>query len=122
MRAARMGIVDRWRRKGRCAECGRLHSKGVPTAILSVIALAFAGCATVPPPTNEHLDSNVGNFVLVAKEKTGWKGIRGDETSRLIYAKQGETPENWTVKLEVTDLPIAITFLSSTVRWNPESI
>ena len=84
--------------------------------ILSVITLAFAGCAA------EFFDWNPGNFVLVGRKKTGWKGIGGDETETLFYVKQGETPGRWTEKAEVTELPIAITFLSATVRWNPESI
>ena len=78
------------------------------------------GCATVLPSTNEYLDWDVGNFVLMDGEKTGWKGFRG-ETYRFIYVKRGETSKNWTVKLEVTDLPIAIT-RGSRIHWNPESV
>lgn len=90
--------------------------------VLSVIALAFAGCAVLAP-TNESLDWNPGSFVLMGKQKMGWKGIRGNETERLIYVKQGEeTLEKWTEKAEVTELPVAITLLSASVRWNPESI
>lgn len=90
---------------------------------LSAITLAFAGCAAVFGPTNESLDWKPGNFVVVGKEKTGWKGIRDDETERLIYVKQGEEIlEKWTEKAEVTELPIAITFMSSSVHWNPESV
>jgi hypothetical protein len=88
--------------------------------VLSVIALAFAGCAALPP-TSEALDWKVGDFVLTGTEKTGWKGIRGDETLRLLYVKRGETSEHWTEKAEVTELPIAITF-GGRVSWNPESV
>ena len=35
--------------------------------------------------------------------------------------KRGETPDHWTQKVEVTELPIAIT-LSRKVSWNPESV
>lgn len=98
------------------------RSRLVSLLVLSVIAFAFAGCAgTNVLGTNESLDWNPGHFVLVDKEKTGWKGIRGDETWRRIYAKQGETHKNWTEKAEVTDLPIAIT-LGGRVSWNPESV
>ncbi len=89
--------------------------------VLSVIAFAFVGCA-VPATTSEALVWKFEGFVLAGTEKTGWKGIRGDETLRLVYVKRGETSENWTEKAEVTELPIAITFLSTTVRWNPESV
>jgi hypothetical protein len=87
--------------------------------LLVLSIFAFAGCALLR--TNESLDWNPGDFVLVDEEKTGWYGVRGDETSRLIYVKQEEAPEDCTVKLEVTNLPIAIT-LGSRVRWNPESV
>jgi hypothetical protein len=89
--------------------------------VFNVIAFAFAGCAVLGP-TSEALDWKVGDFVLLGTEKTGWKGIRGDETLRVVYLKKGETPEHWTEKAEVTELPIAITFLSARVSWNPESI
>jgi hypothetical protein len=52
---------------------------------------------------------------------TGWKGVSGDETFRFIYVKQDQTPDNWTDKAEVTQLPIGIT-LGSEVRWTPESV
>ena len=93
----------------------------IKSLILSVIVLAIIDCATVTARTNEHLDWNVGNYALVFEENTGWKGVRGDETSLLIYAKQGETQENWTITLHVTELPKAITFMSKT-RWTPESV
>lgn len=89
--------------------------------VLSVIALAFAGCA-VSSPTREALDWKVGDFVLMETERTGWKGLSGDETLRLTYVKRGETSENWTEKAVVTELPAAITFLGTSVHWNPESI
>jgi hypothetical protein len=84
---------------------------------LSAISFSLVGCAG----TNERLDWDLGTRCLAFQEKTGWIGINGDETLRKIYAKQGETSENWTEKVEVTVLPIAITFGSKT-RWNPESI
>jgi hypothetical protein len=99
-----------------------LRSLLTKSLVLIVIILAFTGYAAILPSTNESLDWNTGNFVLVSKEKTGWKGIRGDETERLIYVKQGEEKlEKWTEKAEVTELPIAIT-LSGRVHWNPESV
>lgn len=99
-----------------------LFRRSPPTRllVLSMIALAFAGCAGLPL-TREALDWKVGDFALARTEKTGWKGISGDETLRLIYVKRGETSENWTEKAEVTELPIAIT-LSGRVSWNPESV
>jgi hypothetical protein len=89
--------------------------------VLCVIILTVTGSAFATPSTNEHLDWNVGNFDLVYEENTGWKGVNGDETSMLIYAKQGETQDNWTITLHMTEMPIAITLMSKT-RWNPESI
>jgi hypothetical protein len=79
------------------------------------VALTSVGCTAGP---DEVLDWNPGTFVLADKQATGWKGIRGNETFRLIYLKQGETPEHWTEKVEVTELPIAIT-LGGKVHWNP---
>lgn len=69
----------------------------------------------------ESLDWKPDGFVLVSREKTGWKGVKGNETWRQIYAKPGVTSENWTEKAEVTEFPIAIT-LGSSIRWNPESV
>lgn len=92
----------------------------VPLIALTLAACAtaaLAGCASV----SETLDWKVGDHVLVAREKNGWKGIRGDQTELLIYARPGETPENWTEKVEVIQLPIAIT-LSGRPSWNPESV
>lgn len=86
-----------------------------------LIALTFSGCAVTSLSANEYLDWDVGGFEPVFKEKTGWKGVGGNETFTHVYKKPGETAKNWTVKLEVTNLPIAITLGSST-RWNPESI
>jgi hypothetical protein len=90
---------------------------------LYLITLTFvlAGCATNLPSTNEHLDWNAGDYVLVFEESTGWKGIDGEETSSYIYSKPGATSEDWIITLNVTKLPIAITHVSKT-RWNPESI
>jgi hypothetical protein len=90
--------------------------------ILCAAAVAFAGCATALPSTDEYLDWSIGPFELAAKQGTGAKGCTGEETFRCVYKKLGETPETWTTKLEVTDLPIAITLLSGEVRWNPESV
>jgi hypothetical protein len=100
------------------------RSAATRALILGPLALAFAGCAAILPSTNESLDWDRGHFVLVARVKTGWKGIKGNETERHIYVKQGEekTLDRWTEKAEVTELPIAITFLRANVHWNPKSI
>ena len=100
-------------------------TKSQPMKFFAYFLLAFvtAGCAVRNLlKTNESLDWNPGQFVLVGKEKTGLKGINGDETWRLIYIKQGETLDNWKEKVEITELPIAITSLNSKVHWNPESV
>jgi hypothetical protein len=93
----------------------------IRTALMfSLMIPLFAGCTTLR--TAESLDWNPGVFTLADREKTGWKGVRGDEMERLIYAKEGETYKNWTEKAEATQVPIAITFLNFRTRWNPESI
>ena len=89
--------------------------------IPTVLVLALAGCATARPTANEHLDWSLGDYVLVFEEGTGWKGIGGKETSSRIYTTPGATTEDWTITLNIIQLPIAITFMSKT-RWNPESI
>jgi hypothetical protein len=90
--------------------------------VISAMAIAIAGCAGgLLPSTNESLDWDLAERVLVYEEKTGWRGVRGDHTSRRIYAMPGVTSQNWTEKVEVTVLPIAIT-LGTKVRWNPESV
>ena len=73
------------------------------------------------PVGQESLNWKPDGFVVVHREKTGWKGVRGNETWRQIYARPGMTAQNWTEKAEVTELPIAIT-LGGRVRWNPESV
>lgn len=83
--------------------------------LLSVI-VDVVGCAT-----EESLNWKPDVFVLAYREKTGWKGVRGNDTWRHIYAKPGVTAQNWTEKAEVIELPIAIT-LGGKVRWNPESV
>jgi len=91
---------------------------------LFVGALAFLfsqSSACRLPATEESLDWKPSGFVLADKVSTGWKGVGGNETWRQIYAKPGETAENWTEKAEVIELPIAIT-LGGTIRWNPESL
>jgi hypothetical protein len=88
---------------------------------LSVLAVSLAGCTAVRPTTTEHLDWGIGDYVLVFEEGTGWKGLGGEETSSRIYATPGATAEDWTVTLNVLELPIAITLMSET-RWNPKSI
>ena len=90
--------------------------------IVGVTNVELAGCAATRRGINESLDWTVGEFYFVGKERTGFKGIRGDETWTVIYGKREETPTNWTEKLEVTNLPIAITFMNPSVRWNPESV
>lgn len=82
------------------------------------IALAFTDCASM----NESLNWNLGNYVQVMKQDTGWKGINGRVTWRRVYAKPGETASNWTIKREVTELPIAITSAKNGPDWNPESV
>jgi hypothetical protein len=87
-------------------------------ALVFGVAFTSVGCAAA---TDEVLDWNPGNFVLADKQGTGWKGVSGNETFRLIYVKQGQTPEEWTEKAEVTELPIAIT-QGGRVHWNPDSV
>jgi hypothetical protein len=87
----------------------------------AVALMCAPGAAAAFPATAESLSWKPSGFVLVAREKTGWKGIRGDETTRGIYAPPGATSANWTVKAEVTNLPIAIT-LTGKFHWNPESV
>jgi hypothetical protein len=90
--------------------------------VFGLTASVLAGCAgTSLPGTNESLDWKLVGFAVADKEKTGWKGVKDDETWRLIYAKPGATPQTWTEKVEVTQFPIAIT-LGSPVRWHPESV
>jgi len=87
------------------------------SSITGIAGVAAAGT----PLAEESFSWKPAGFVLVHKEKTGWKGVRGNETWRYIYAKPGVTAQNWTEKAEVTELPIAIT-LGGRVRWNPESV
>lgn len=95
---------------------------GVLFFFASSMALGLAGTAAADlPVAEESLNWKPDGFVLVHREKTGWKGVRGNETWRHIYAKPGVTAQNWTEKAEVTELPIAIT-LGGRVRWNPESV
>ena len=88
---------------------------------LGALAFVLASCATARPTVKEHLDWDIGDYVLVFEEKTGWKGVGGEETYNRIYSTPGATAENWTVTLNVVEFPIAVTFMSKT-RWNPESI
>lgn len=86
---------------------------------LMAIAFTLAGCTT--PTKNEYLDWNTEEYILVFEEGTDRKGIGGEETLKRIYTTPGSTAEDWTITLDVTRLPIAVTFMSKT-RWNPESI
>lgn len=87
----------------------------------SSMGLGFVGIAADLSRAEESLNWRPDGFVLVHKEKTGWKGVRGNETWRHIYAKPDVTAQTWTEKAEVTELPIAIT-LGTRIRWNPESV
>ena len=87
----------------------------------SMLVFALIGCSAAHSATKEHLDWDIQDYILVFEEGTGWKGAGGEETQSRIYSAPGATIENWTITLNVIELPIAITFMSKT-RWNPESI
>ncbi len=106
------------------SNCCPRTPNGYLARLLSVISMVFGltGCTAVGPSgADESLHWKPSGFVLAHEERTGWKGVRGNETLRRIYAKPGVTAENWTEKAEVTELPIAIT-QGGRVRWDPVSV
>jgi hypothetical protein len=44
--------------------------------VAMIISIAFSGCASI----NEALDWKHEGFVRITTERTGWKGINGEET------------------------------------------
>lgn len=96
-----------------------MNSRHTPFLLLASVAIfAFTGCTTIP---KETLDWHPRDYVLVFTEKTGWKGVRGDDTMRRIYAPSSATVDNWTETAQIIDFPIAIT-LDGKVSWNAESV
>lgn len=85
--------------------------------IVAMITIALSGCASI----NEALDWQHEGFARAMTERTGWKGINGEETLFLVYLKNGETPEHWSEEIAVEELPISIITYRSDLRWSPES-
>ncbi len=94
----------------------------IKQTMLVTLITTVVGCAATPISTKEFLDWDPVGFSSVFQEKTGWKGIEGKDTLTTIYAKDGETSENWSIKLEITNLPIAITSMNPRIRWKPDSV
>jgi hypothetical protein len=88
---------------------------------LVVPVVLLTGCLKMAA-INESLDwQPLQDFAPAQKTGTGWKGIRGDETFRIVYLRNPETSSTWTIKAESLQLPIAATNTGA-FHWNPKSV